>query len=117
MNKAEFAGLFLSILEQVGKKTEQKLGKPLPKKFLVELHFGEYQGRIVEPADAAVALFVAPDKFYKIIDVCVRAVQSGSTVFFVRPSGHAPVPLSETFDPHGDGPFKKIEALTIEDRS
>jgi hypothetical protein len=117
MEQAEFARLFESTLERAAKKAEQKLGKLLPRKFLVELYFRDYQGQIVEPAHAAEVLFIGSDKFYKIIDVCVRAVQSGSTIFFVRPSGHAPVPFLETFDPHGDGPFKQIEALAVEYRS
>ena len=117
MDEREFAQLFQSTLERAAKKAEQKLGKPLPRKFLVELYFRDYQGQIIEPAHAAEVLFVAPDKFYKIIDVAVIAVRGESTIFFVRPSGHAPVPLSETFDPNGDGPFKQMEAWTIEDRS
>ena len=117
MDEVEFARLFQSALEQAVKNAERTFARPFPRKFLVELNVGDNQGQIVEPAHAAAALFIAPDKFYKIIDVCVKAVQSGSTIFFVRPSGHAPIPHSGTFDPHGDGPFKQIEALTVEERS
>src|ERR671930_208812 len=111
MDKREFAQLFQSTLERAAKKAEQKLGKPLPRRFLVELYFRDYQGQLIELAHAAEVLFVGPGKFYKIIDVAVIAVRGESTIFFVRPSGHAPVPLSETFNPHGDGPFNPHRSL------
>jgi hypothetical protein len=117
MDDVEFGRLFQSTLERAANNAERKFGRSFPRKYLVELNVGDYEGHLVEPSEAAAALFIAPDKFYKIIDVCVKTVQSESTIFFVRPSGHAPVPLSGTFDPHGAGPFKEIEPLTVEDRS
>lgn len=59
-------------------------------------------------------IYLGRDRFYRIIDVAIRRLLPGQSIAFVRVSGHTPGAFSQTWDPSDLGPFKQIEAQTIE---
>ncbi|WP_298019056.1 hypothetical protein [uncultured Parasphingopyxis sp.] len=68
----------------------------------VELHL---EGRHNLDVQTAISrLFLADDRFFKIIDVSVHPRRSNQ--IFVGVSGHEPGPWSETYAPDELGPYK-----------
>jgi hypothetical protein len=114
MNKDEFHSLFLRALNEAAENAEHILRRGVPHSFLIELHAPDPPGETLEVDRALDQLYLGGDRFYRIIDVAIRRVLPGKSVAFVRVSGHAPAPFSETWDPSGLGPFKQVVPEKIE---
>ncbi|HEX2151996.1 MAG TPA: hypothetical protein VHG31_08370 [Stellaceae bacterium] len=114
MNKDEFRSLFLRALNEAAKNAEHILRRRVPHSFLIELHAPDSPGGPLEVDRALDQLYLGRDRFYRVIDVAIRRVLPGKLVAFVRVSGHAPAPFSETWDPSGLGPFKQLVPEIIE---
>jgi hypothetical protein len=114
MNKHEFRGLFLRALDEAAENAELVLGRKVPRSFLVELHAPDSPDESLTIDGAVDRMYLGEDRFYRITDVAIRRVCLGKSVAFVRVSGHAPGPFSETWDPTGLGPFKQLIPETIE---
>lgn len=116
MTKNDFRGLFLRALSTAADIAEEKLGKPIQRSFVIELHSPEYPGRTVSVDEALDQIYLGSDRFYRIIDVSIKELLPGEAVAFVRVSGHPPAEFSETWDPSTLGPFKQIIAEKIAER-
>ena len=115
MTKNDFRELFLRALSSAADNAEQKLAKPIPRSFVIELHAPECPGRTVSVDEALDQIYQGSDRFYKIIDVAIKELLPGEAVAFVRVSGHPAAEFSKTWDPSTLGPFKQIIAEKIED--
>jgi hypothetical protein len=116
MTKNDFRELFLRALNSAADNAEEKLAKPIPRSFVVELHAPASPGRTVSVDKALDQIYLGSDRFYRIIDVAIKELRPGEAVAFVRVSGHQPDEFSKTWDPAALGPFKQIIAETIADR-
>lgn len=116
MTKKEFRELFVRALNNALGNAEEKLGKPIPHSFLVELHAPASPGRTMGVDEALDQIYLGSDRFYRIIDVAIKELLPGKAVAFVRVSGHPPTEFSKTWDPSVFGPFKQIIAEKIDDR-
>jgi hypothetical protein len=108
MTRAEFHRVFRRAIEAALSFADGELPQPAPRTVEVELHGAGNRGQVMTADDAADRLFIAPDRFYRIVDVGVKAVSRTRTTVFVRASDHALGTWQETWDPDGDGPFKQI---------
>ncbi|MEZ5901340.1 MAG: hypothetical protein R3D51_17815 [Hyphomicrobiaceae bacterium] len=113
MNKEQFANLFLRELEQAAKTACEQFKLSLPDNFRIELHGAGGEGRIYGLSEAIDKLFLGDSRFFKIIDIAVKAIGNTETIFFVRVSGHVPCAWSETWDPVHSGPFKQLRAIRV----
>ena len=114
MLKQEFTELFLKCAHDALAYAEKKLGMPLSDDFDVELHGAGVSGEIISRDRALELLYLGEDRFWRIIDVGVKAVVGGKPRLFVRSSGHEPSSFEETCNtPPGNGPFKVVELLNI----
>jgi hypothetical protein len=111
----EFSRLFERVLEAAVVLAEQKLGRTLPRKLLIELHGAGYPGRSMTVPAALSALYLDTDRFYRVIDVGVIRMSQDAVTVFVRASGHAPDRWENTWDPGTMGPFKVILAEVIKE--
>lgn len=116
MTKKDFLQLFLRAMNSAADNAEQKLGKPISRSFVVELHAPASPGRTASVDEALDKIYLGSDRFYRIIDVAIKELLPGETVVFVRVSGHPPAEFSKTWDPSALGPFKQIFAEKIDDR-
>ena len=116
MTKKGFRNLFLQALKAAAEAARINVAKAAAHSFLIELHAPGSPDRLVSVDEAVDQIYLGSDRFYRIIDVAIRRVQSGNPVAFVRVSGHSPGAFSQTWDPANLGPFKQIYAETIEDR-
>ncbi|MGH9810734.1 MAG: hypothetical protein ACRD9W_26380 [Terriglobia bacterium] len=117
MTKHEFRQLFFRALSEAAQNAEARLGKPIPRSFFVELHAPCSPGRTVSPDEALDEIYLADDRFYRIVDVAIKEVLPEAALAFVRVSGHPPAGFSQTWDPSDLGPFKQIAAQKIKDRA
>lgn len=115
MTKHEFRNLFLKALKSATRVADERLGKRIPRSFLIELHAPTSTGEVMTVDQATDRIYLGPDTFYRIIDIAIQKVLPHQTVVFVRASGHAPSSFDETWEPTRFGPFKQILAQTIED--
>jgi len=116
MTRADFRTLFLRALNAAADSAEAKLAEPVPRLFRVELHGAGCAGSIISVDEAINRLYLADDRFFRIVDLAVTQVLSDETVVFARVSGHAPGPFANTYDPSDLGPFKQIAAEHVIDR-
>ena len=71
--------------------------------------------RTMTPDEALENLYLGPHAFFRIVDVAVLRILKDRCVVFIRVSGHKPAAFAETWNqPEGSGPFKQIDAETIE---
>ena len=115
MNREEFKTLFEHALEMAAENAETKLGRIVPRKFEIEIHGLAPHPRLLNKEDAFGAIYLGPERFYRVIDLSVRRVGKDVCTVFMGISGHAPGPLSQTWDqPPGSGPFKQVLANKID---
>src|SRR5258708_5410312 len=115
MSKEEFKALFEHELEVAAEHAETKLGRPVPRMFEIEMHGLATHSRLLKKDDAFDEIYLGPDLFYQIIDLAVRRVSKDVCTVFVGISGHAPGPLSQTWNHlSGRGPFKQVLANEVE---
>lgn len=117
MTKNDFRELFRRALNIAAENGEEKLAKPIPRSFVIELHAPGSSGDVVSVDEALDRIYLGSDQFYKIIDVAIKELLPEESVAFVRVSGHSPDEFSKTWNPSELGPFKQIIAEKIEDRS
>jgi hypothetical protein len=116
VTKDDFRELFLRALKSAADKAEEKLEKPIPRSFVVELRAPGSPERTLSVDEALDQIYLGNDRFYRIIDVAIKKLLPGEAVAFVRVSGHLPAEFSKTWDPFTLGPFKQIIADKIDDR-
>ena len=114
MTKNEFRRLFLQALSTAAENADTRLGHSVPRSFAIELHAPTSAGRTLTVDQALDQIYLEKDRFYRIIDVAIRALLPKKSVAFVRVSGDPPAVFSQTWDPSHLGPFKQIIADTIE---
>ena len=73
-----------------------------------EVHAPVIAGGTIPLEEVPRCIYINSALFYKIIDVGIIGERDGYSVAFIRVSGHAPVPFSETYDPSDLGPFKVL---------
>lgn len=109
MTKDEFKALFDRALELAAENAEKKLGRPIPRKFEIEMHGFAPHPRTLQKNDALEAIYLGPDRFYRIVDVAVTRVSKDKSIVFMRISGHELGPMNKTWNqPIGSGPFKQL---------
>ena len=109
MKKDTFRSLFFDIAAQAIEQARKLLSIVFPSEFIVKMHGAGISGGIISPDEALDLMYIDETKFYRIIDVGVKMIQSDLTVLFVRISAHAPSYFDETWNtPKGNGPFKII---------
>lgn len=108
MTRAEFGDALRRAIAVALTFADGELPHPAPRNVAVELHGAGSRGETVDVDAAADRLFVAPDLFYRIIDVGVKAISPTRTLVFVRASDHAPGAWQDTWAPDRDGPFKQL---------
>jgi hypothetical protein len=110
MNKSTFKTLFLKVASDAIEQAQAAISKEIPFDFVVEMHGGKGstgQGRLMTIDEAIDAMFIDEEYFYVVIDVLVKTVIGNRTILFVRPSGHEPTRLGETYNtPKDYSPFK-----------
>lgn len=116
MTKHKFRNLFLRALRSAAAVADERVGKRIPRSFLIELHAPTSAGEVVSVDEAVNRIYLGEDRFYRIVDIAIQKISFDRTVAFVRVSGHPPGPFSQTWDPPRFGPFKQIFAQTIEDQ-
>src|SRR5947209_6876480 len=104
MTKHRFRKLFERALKNAAKLTEARLGQPVPRSFLIELHAPASTGRVMGVDEAFDQLYLGDGRYYRIIDVTIRRLLPDQSVAFVRVSGHGPVSFEDTWDPTDLGP-------------
>ena len=114
MTKGEFRNLLIRALSTAAENTEARLGRPVPRSFVIDLQAPTSSGQTVSVDQALDQIYLGRDRFYKIIDIAIKRLLPRESVAFLRVSGHPPVPFSQTWDPSNLGPFKQIIADTIE---
>jgi hypothetical protein len=117
MTKNSFRELFVRALNGAAENAESKLGKPIPRSYLIELHAPPVGGGVVTVDEALDCIYLGSDRFYRIIDVAIKELLPGKSLAFVRVSGHKPAAFDQTWAPSAAGPFKQIISETIEDHS
>jgi hypothetical protein len=115
MNQHKFRDLFQRALKSAAKVADERVGKRVPRSFLIELHDPTSLGEIMSVDEAVDRLYLGENKFYQIIDIAIQKISFDHTIAFVRVSGHPPGPFSQTWEPTRFGPFKQILAQSIED--
>lgn len=111
MTKEHFKALFESALEIAAENAEMKLGHSVPRNFEIQLHGLAPQQRLLTKEGAFEAIYLGPDRFYRVIDLAVVSVSNKISTVFMRLSGHQPGTLEQTWDqPPGSGPFKQLLA-------
>ncbi len=116
MTRAKFARLFRQSLDEAAAFADTKLGRLVPRTFVIELHGSGSGNRGLSFDEALQALYLGPDQFYRIVDIAIRAVADHESIAFVRISGHQPVGFNDTWNPEHTGPFKQLQPDEIVDR-
>jgi hypothetical protein len=113
MDKVQFRQLFLRSVHQALESAQKGIGTQLSNDFEIELHGGGIPGEIVSQNHAVDIMYLGANKFYRIVDVGVKYIDSNNRArVFVRIGDHPPSNFDDTWNnPAGNGPFKVIEPL------
>ena len=106
VNREEFRTYFNDALNVAAVQAEKHFRVHVPQQKSVELHGAGHGGDRVAPDVAADALYLGPERFYKLVDVVIKWIEGDTAVVFVRVAGFEPCPWEETLDPGRLGPFK-----------
>jgi hypothetical protein len=112
MTKRQFDALFRRALDVAAQNAEERAGA-VPRAFLIELHGAGSPGSVMSVDEALDRLYLAADRFYRIIDVMVKEVRPHESLVFVRASDHPPTGFDQTWDPSALGPFKVLVSETV----
>lgn len=104
MDKSSYRRLF----EEAVQRTLQEAGSHHETQPMVEFHGAPNPPGRITLEQALGFLWLASDRFYRIVDVGVFVGEDDPPVLFVRRSGHRPGSFSETWDPADLGPFKSV---------
>ena len=117
MTKSEYLSIFETALDVAAKNAESMLGFPIPKMYEIGFHGLAPSSRSLSKEAAFEALYLGPDRFFRIIDISVRRVSNQVCTVFLRVSSHPPGSFDQTWNqPAGSGPFKQVLASEIEVR-
>lgn len=116
MTKRRFRTLFLKALATAAEAVHTRAIGPASRAFVIELHGAAATGECMSVDQAVDRLYLGDDKFYRIIDVAVRARAADKIIAFVRVSGHQTGAFDQTWDPSNLGPFKQILAQAVEEQ-
>ena len=112
MCKEEQKVIFEHALEVAVKNAETKLGRSVPHRFEIEIQGSPT--KVLQKDEAFDAIYLGPDRFYRIIDLAVIRVSKDTSTVFMCVSGHNPGTWDQTWNqPTGCGPFKQILANEI----
>jgi hypothetical protein len=101
-------------LETAARNAEARLGRPVPRRFVVLLYGAGHPRDRLAVETATAALWLGLERFYLYIDVAVVEVGPESTTVFVRASGHPPGPWEETCGMGSDtGSFQQALAERV----
>ena len=114
MTREEFKVLFERALNVAAENAEQQLGRPVPRSFEIEFH-GDYPlARMMKKDDAFEAIYLGPDRFFRVIDISVSRISKDVSTIYMAVSGHPPDTWDRTWNqPPGSGPFKQVFAAKI----
>jgi hypothetical protein len=112
MSRDEFANLMTKALNSARANAERSLGSALPKHEVAAVYGLGNDGKRMSIEAAEQLLYFSDSLSYAIIDVAVLEVWRDSVVYWLRPSGHPPVPWMQTWG-GPDGPFKQLVAAPI----
>jgi hypothetical protein len=111
---AAFAERVRAELEAAARNAEARLGRPVPRRFVLLLHGAGHPGDRLTVDAAVAALWLGPERFYRVIDFAVVEVGPETTTVFGRASGHRPGRWEETWGMGSNaGPFKQLLAARI----
>jgi hypothetical protein len=96
VNREEFKAYFNDALNVAAAQAEKHFRKNVPKHKSVELHGAGHGGDRIAPDVAADALYLGPDRFYKLIDVLIKWIEGDTALVFVRVAGFEPCPWEAT---------------------
>lgn len=113
LTKEQFSGLFTKALTEAQANAEKQIESPLSSNWAIKLYGVGSPGDELSVEAGVEKLYVAEDRFLKVIDVGVWGAGDCLTVFFVRASDHEHVSLKDTWGGAVTGPFKVIEPLTV----
>src|SRR5262245_25234681 len=115
MDKDEFRQLFVCTVHRAFEAVQKQIEILPSADFEIELHGGGVSGEIVSQDRAVDIMYLGAKKFYRVIDVGVKSVDSNNRVrVFVGISSHQPSSFDDTWnDPPGNGPFKVIVPVTL----
>lgn len=89
MQRPDFERAFANQIRLALEEAENRLSVALPRSVAVELHGAGHEGTVLSVEDAARALFLGPNRFFRIIDLGVLAIEP-------------------EFTPKRAGPFKQL---------
>jgi hypothetical protein len=115
MTKADFQKLFQRALNTAARNADKRVAVPISRSFLIELHAPRAPNHLIAVDEAVDYLYLGDKRFFKIVDVAIKELETDSSIVFVRASGHPPVDFAGTCDPGGLGPFKHMLAANIQD--
>ena len=113
VDRQEFKAYFDDALNAAAAQAEKRFGVNVPQDKFVELHGAGHGGDRMAPEAAADALYLGPERFYKLIDVAIKWIEGDAAVAFVVVAGFDPCPWEATLDPGGLGPFKTMLSADI----
>jgi hypothetical protein len=117
MARDAFKILFQSALETAAEHASKILGRAVPRVFAIEMHGLAPTSRTLTVDEAFDAIYLEPERFYRVIDLAVLRVSGEVTTIFMRVSGHSPETFEKTWNqPAGSGPFKQLLPDKIEER-
>jgi hypothetical protein len=114
MPKDNFKALFDEAIAKAIENAQQQSGRHIRPDVQIILYGAGHSGDLLSRPDALDVLYLGDDKFYRVIDVAVVAVNSQFTRIVMAASGHPPGSFEQTWnDPPGSGPFKQVISKEI----
>jgi hypothetical protein len=113
MTKEQFRTLFARALRRAAVQEEERIGRPVPRIFEFELPPGDEPRMLLSFDEVLDRLYLGTDRMYRIVDISIKELRPLSSIVFVRPSGHSPSSLEDTWAPNDLGPFKILVATPV----
>jgi len=109
MDKLAFRSLFLTQVQSA----VALAGSVRPSSYRFELHGGGKKPRLCDLDSAIDDMYLGGDRFYRVITILAKSVDTDVGTIFVGLSGHEPSGLDKTWNqPPGVGPFHVVAPLS-----
>ena len=108
ISRAEFTELFEEALTEAISLAEETVGARTNDQVVFLVYGAGFDGELMLKDAAVEAIFINNESFYRVIDIGVFDTDPEQTTIWLRVSGHAPGPFSESWDPNHLGPFKTV---------